>query len=100
MKDKKSSLKERFRALEESHRAKLERLHRSHDESLKIFQEDTQKNLTEALPEWRSSLILHAQVVVGPLALSKVDFDFLKDIYMESLNFNVNHPKGEEWETF
>ncbi|KAH1040041.1 hypothetical protein J1N35_041784 [Gossypium stocksii] len=34
------------------------------------------------------------------LNFSKVDFEYLKDITTESLNFDVYHPKGEEWEAF
>lgn len=43
--------------------------------SLKKYHEDTQNNLIEALPEWKSNLILHTLVAVGPLNLSKVDIE-------------------------
>ncbi|KAH1091405.1 hypothetical protein J1N35_018662 [Gossypium stocksii] len=36
----------------------------------------------------------------GPLDLSRVDFNYLSNISAESLNFNVYHSNGEEWETF
>lgn len=39
-------------------------------------------------------------MVVGPHDLSKVDFDYMKEITRESLNFDVYHLKGEEWEAF
>ncbi|KAH1063970.1 hypothetical protein J1N35_028957 [Gossypium stocksii] len=78
----------------------MERTHQSHSETFRKHREDIQKNLIEALLEWRSNLILHAQVASNPFDLSKVDLDYLKDISIESLNFDVYHPKGDEWDAF
>lgn len=78
----------------------MERLHQSHRETFKKYQEDTQKNLVEALLEWKLKFILHAQVVVSPLNLSKVDFDCLKDIFVESLSFDVYNLEGKELKAF
>lgn len=78
----------------------LKRLHQSHKETFRNYREDIQKNFIEALPNWRSNLILQAQVASGLLDLSKVNFDFLKDISTVSLKFDVYHPKSDEWEAF
>ncbi|KAH1107361.1 hypothetical protein J1N35_011129 [Gossypium stocksii] len=100
LKDEKSVLEEKLKAHKESHKAELEILRQSHEETFRKFQKDTQKNLIEALLECRSNLILHAQVVACSLDFIKVDFNCLKDIPIELLNFDVYYPKGEKWETF
>ncbi|KAH1092120.1 hypothetical protein J1N35_019377 [Gossypium stocksii] len=79
---------------------KLKSLRQSHEESFIKFQEDTKKNIIDALPEWRLNLILHAQMAAGPLDLSQVDFKNLRDISTSSLNFIVYHPEGEEQKSF
>ncbi|KAH1073278.1 hypothetical protein J1N35_025606 [Gossypium stocksii] len=76
--DEKSVFNERSKAQEENHQAEFERLRQSHNKSFMKYQDDTQKNLIEALSERKSNLILHAQVVIGHFDLSK----------------------GEEWEAF
>ncbi|MBA0637375.1 hypothetical protein Godav_025836 [Gossypium davidsonii] len=86
------STKEKLRAQKESHRVELESLRQSREETFRKFEEDTKKNFNDALFEWRSNLILHAQVVASPLDLSHVNFNCLRDISSVSLNFNVYHP--------
>lgn len=51
LKDKKLALEEKFKALREIHKVELENQHCSHDETSRKYQEDTQKNLIEVLPE-------------------------------------------------
>ncbi|KAK5771489.1 hypothetical protein PVK06_047694 [Gossypium arboreum] len=62
--------------------------------------EDTKKNCNDVLQKWKLNLILETQVVAGPLDLSHVDFNCLKDISSMSLSFNVYHPTGDECEAF
>ncbi|KAH1073105.1 hypothetical protein J1N35_025433 [Gossypium stocksii] len=95
LKDDKLALEERLRAREESHQVELESQCHSHDLTFKKYQEDTQKNLIEAILEWKSNLILQAQVVASPLDLRKVNFVFLKDVSTYSFSFDVYHTKGE-----
>ncbi|KAH1031870.1 hypothetical protein J1N35_044044, partial [Gossypium stocksii] len=68
-------------------------LRQSSEEALKKYQNDSKKNLTEVMPKLRSNLVLHAQVVMGPLDLSWVDFNFLQKITTKSLNLNIYNPK-------
>ncbi|KAK5842255.1 hypothetical protein PVK06_004591 [Gossypium arboreum] len=96
LKDDKSILEELLKTQEESHKAEFERLRQSYDETFRKYQEDTQKNLIKMLLEWRSNMIIHAQVASDPLDLSKVYFDYLKDISMELLNFDICHPEDDE----
>ncbi|KAH1031200.1 hypothetical protein J1N35_043374 [Gossypium stocksii] len=58
------------------------------------------RNLTEMLPEWKANLVLHAKVVIDPMDLSQVDFDFLRDVSTDSLGFDVYNPKDKKWEDF
>ncbi|KAH1107731.1 hypothetical protein J1N35_011499 [Gossypium stocksii] len=78
----------------------LERKVESLEKAFKKYQEDTTKNFTKALLELKANLVLYAQVVASPLDYSQVDFNFLKDISIDSLGFNVYNPKGKEWEEF
>lgn len=96
LENEKFVLEEKLRTQKECHMVKLERLRQSHKQIFKMFQEDPQKNLFEALPKWRSNLILHTQVAVGPLDLKKVDFKYIPT---NSLNFDIyqlvgNFPEG------
>lgn len=47
-----------------------------------------------------SNLVLQAQVIVGPLNLSQVNFNYLLKVTPDSLNFNVYNPNGEDQERF
>lgn len=96
LKDEKSTLEEKLRPQKECHRVELESLCQSCEEIFRKFREDTKKNFSDALFEWRSNLILHAQVATSPLDLSHVNFNCLRDISSVSLNFKVYHPDGEE----
>ncbi|KAK5819045.1 hypothetical protein PVK06_024001 [Gossypium arboreum] len=90
------TLEEKLKAQEKCYKVELESLRQSHEETFRKFQRDTKNNLNEALPKWKSNLVLHTQVAVSPLDLSEVDFNCLRDISTKSLNFNVYHPEGEE----
>ncbi|KAK5775456.1 hypothetical protein PVK06_043350 [Gossypium arboreum] len=76
--DSEEKVWDRFKAQEERHKAELKRLCQSHGETFKKYQEDTQKKLVEALLNLKSNLIPLAQVAIGPLDLSKVNFNNLK----------------------
>ncbi|KAK5839519.1 hypothetical protein PVK06_008317 [Gossypium arboreum] len=54
--------------------------------------------LAEALVE--TLLLNQLEVTTGLMNLSQVDFDFLKDITISSLNFDVYNVNGKEWEEF
>ncbi|KAK5825883.1 hypothetical protein PVK06_020759 [Gossypium arboreum] len=65
-----------------------------------VCSEDITKKLTEALSELKVNLVLHAQIASGPMNLSQVNFDFLNEIFIDSLDFNVSNPEGKVWEEF
>lgn len=56
--------------------------------------------ITNFLPKLRSNYIFHAQVVVGPFYVSRVDFSYLREFIKESLGFNKMNPFGVKWEEF
>ncbi|KAK5771265.1 hypothetical protein PVK06_047455 [Gossypium arboreum] len=78
----------------------LEHLHHSNEVALKKYQENTKKNLVEALSKLHSNQVLHTQVATGPLNLSQVNFNCLQMVTVESMNFNAYIPKGNNWKSF
>lgn len=78
----------------------MDGLCQSNEEAFRKYQENTTRNLTKALLELRPNLVLHTQMVVGPLTLSQFDFNFFHDIFIEYLSFNGYHPQGKDWEDF
>ncbi|KAH1081824.1 hypothetical protein J1N35_021585 [Gossypium stocksii] len=78
LKAKYKDVEVRLEQMEENNWLKLECLRQSSEYTLRKYQEDTKKNLTEALPILKSNLVLHAQVAAGPLNLSKVNFNCLQ----------------------
>ncbi|KAK5836337.1 hypothetical protein PVK06_012121 [Gossypium arboreum] len=80
-----------------SQKAELDGLRQSSEKAFRKYQEDTTKNLTEALLELRSDLVLHTQVASNPMNLSEVDFNFFKDISTNFLSFTIYHPEGKDW---
>ncbi|KAH1039895.1 hypothetical protein J1N35_041638 [Gossypium stocksii] len=91
LKDRVSSWEENLKTQEQKHKTKLESLCQSSKEALRKYQEDTKKNLNEALPKLRSNLVLHTQWLWALL---------IQKICTESLNFNVYNSEGEDWENF
>ncbi|KAK5826053.1 hypothetical protein PVK06_020959 [Gossypium arboreum] len=59
LKARKSYWEEKLKAQEECHITELEGLRQSYEGALRKHQEDTRKNLIEALPKLRSNLVLH-----------------------------------------
>ncbi|KAK5842958.1 hypothetical protein PVK06_005382 [Gossypium arboreum] len=88
-----SSWEEKFTSQGQQHSSKLEHLRQTNEETMKKYQEDTKKNLIAALPILRSNLVLHAQVAVGPLDLSQVNFNYFKKVNVEFLNLMLTNLK-------
>ncbi|KAK5784396.1 hypothetical protein PVK06_038919 [Gossypium arboreum] len=96
LKVKESSWEEKLKSQEQRHLSELECLCQSSEDALRKYQEDKKKNLTEALPILRSNLVLHVEVVVGPLNLSRVNFNYLQKVTPNFLNFNIYNLEGKD----
>ncbi|KAH1063978.1 hypothetical protein J1N35_028965 [Gossypium stocksii] len=52
-------------------------------------------NISGSLPRLKENLLLHTQVVCGPFAVRKVDFDVLAGVNVSSLGFDAFNPIGD-----
>ncbi|KAH1121784.1 hypothetical protein J1N35_004944 [Gossypium stocksii] len=58
------------------------------------------QNFQDYLPELKSNILLHAQVIGGPFDARKVNFDSLSHLTGAQLGFDIHFPSRLAWEEF
>ncbi|KAK5840011.1 hypothetical protein PVK06_008873 [Gossypium arboreum] len=86
--------------LEKQHLVEKEKIWRQKSEALEKYKPNTQKSIQEYLPNLRANMILCAQVTIGLLDLSQLNFNCIRRHINANLNYNTFNPSRLEWEEF
>ncbi|KAK5803011.1 hypothetical protein PVK06_030648 [Gossypium arboreum] len=78
----------------EEYKVAIASLEQGHKEALEGYKKETLQNFYNVLLELKANLLLHAQVVGGPLDALKVNIDAFCDIASDQLGFDVHFPFG------
>lgn len=78
----------------------LEQLQKENHETLENYKVETRASIKSCIPNLRSNLIQHAQVVVGLFDVNLVNFRCMRKLTNLDLYFDVLNPSSEDWENF
>ncbi|PPS17583.1 hypothetical protein GOBAR_AA03000 [Gossypium barbadense] len=73
---------------------------KENNEALENFKVETKANMKNYLPNLKSNLMLHTQVVVDPFDVSQIDFNWLHKLTNSGLDIVILCPSGAEWKEF